>query len=268
SYFDQVGIIKDMIQSHLLQMLSLLTMELPVEQKSESIHREKFAVLSALKYRGYEKGMVIGQHESYKNIEGVKKASWTPTFAAIRLFIDRQDWYKVPIYIRTGKMLKKKHTYVVVEFKKHAFQEKNNLIQNNKLIIELQPDQKIHVKLYTKTGGASSEYTDLTTSKSIASFGDDCLPEHGRLLLDVFQSDQSNFLTFEEIIATWKFTDKILRCSESKKVKLHLYEDYSDGPSQQDALTKRDGHHWHDVPLQKKGFIPGHTIQRGCFTSR
>lgn len=250
-YFDQVGIIKDMIQSHLLQMLSLLTMELPVEQEAVSIHREKIAVLSALKYRGYEKAMVLGQHESYQSIKGVKKGSKTPTFAALRLFIDRQDWYKVPIYIRTGKMLKKKHAYMVVEFKKHPFQAKNKDIQPNKLIIELQPNERIHLKLYTKIGGAKNQFHDLTTTESLACFGDDCLPEHGRLLLNVFQGDQSNFLSFEEIIASWVFTDKLIQCFENRKMPIHSYTDYSDGPKEQHKITAEDGFEWVDVSLQK-----------------
>jgi len=250
-YFDQVGIVKDMIQSHLLQLMALLTMDLPVEQKASSIHREKIAILSALKYRGYEKAMVLGQHQSYHSIPGVKKNSKTPTFAAVRCFIDRQDWYQVPIYIRTGKMLNKKHTYVVVEFKKHRFQISNKEIESNKLILELQPNEKIHLKLYTKVGGAGNEFHDLTTSESLACFGDDCLPEHGRLLLNVFQNDQSNFLTFEEIIATWMFTDKLLACCDSAKMKLIHYKDFSEGPKEQHQVTKNDDFEWFDVPLQK-----------------
>lgn len=251
SYFEQVGIIKDMIQSHLLQLLSLLTMELPVERESDSIHREKYSVLSALKYRGFEKAITIGQHKSYCEIEGVKKTSRTPTFAALRLFIDRQDWYKVPIYIRTGKMLNKKHTYVVVEFKKHAFQKNDKNIEANKLIIELQPDERVHLTLFTKIGGAKNEYHTLKTSESIACYGDDCLPEHGRLLLDVFKEDHTNFLSFEEIIATWKFTDKVLKFSEGKKIPVHKYEDFSEGPSQQHDIVKMDRFKWNDLKLEK-----------------
>lgn len=247
SYFEQVGIIKDMIQSHLLQILSLLTMELPVEQEASSIHREKFAVLSALKYRGYETGLVLGQHESYQKILGVRKGSKIPTFAALRLFIDRQDWYRVPIYIRTGKMLNKKHTYVVVEFKKHNFQWNDKRIQSNRLILELFPNERIILKLFTKSGGSKDALHDLGASQSLACFGDDCLPEHGRLLLNVFQEDQSNFLNFEEIIATWKFTDKLLRCVEKKQFPIHIYPDYSHGPEVQNAIPRLDHFEWFDL---------------------
>lgn len=250
-YFEQVGIIKDMIQSHLLQVLALLTMDLPVDQKADNIHREKFAILSALKYRGYEKALVLGQHESYRKIKGVKSHSNTPTFTALRLFIDRQQWYQVPIYIRTGKMLSKKHTYVVVEFKKHPFQVNNPDVRPNKLILELQPEEKLSLKLYTKVGGTLQRFHDLTTSESLACFGDDCLPEHGRLLLNVFQGDQSNFLSFEEIIASWRFTDKLLRTAEKKKVPVHPYKDFSDGPEAQHLIPKQDGFAWLNLAMPK-----------------
>jgi len=250
SYFDQVGIIKDMIQSHLLQLLSLLTMNLPVVQKSEGIHREKISVLSALKYRGYEKGLILAQHKSYKKIDGVKKGSKTPTFTALRLFIDKQKWFGVPIYIRTGKMLNEKHTYVTVEFKKLPFQQRNKDIQTNKLVIELQPDEKINLQLYTKIGGAQDQFHTLTTSESIACYGDDCLPEHGRLLMDVFKGDQSNFLVFEEIIATWKFTDKILKTAKKRNFDTYTYEDYSSGPEEMHRITELDNFEWFDLPLE------------------
>ncbi len=249
SYFDQVGIVKDMIQSHLLQILSLLTMSLPIEQDAKNISREKLSVLSALKYRGYEKGIVLGQYQSYQQIPGVKKASKTPTFAALRLFIDRQDWYQVPIYIRTGKMLKKKHTYVVVEFKKQPFQASNTDIQPNRLIIELQPKEKIHLKLYTKVGGQGGQFHDLTTSESLACFGDDCLPEHARLLLNVFQQDHRHFLSFEEIVASWRFTDKLLKFCESKMMPLFTYPDFSQGPLEQNNIPAEDSFEWLDLPL-------------------
>jgi len=251
SYFDQVGIIKDMIQSHLLQLMALLTMDLPVDKDAHNIHREKYSILSALKLRGYERGIVVGQHESYRNIKGVDRGSQTPTFAAVRLFIDRQAWYHVPIYIRTGKMLKKKHTYVVIEFEKLPFQKKDPEVETNKLILELQPDARIHLKLYTKHGGIKSELHDLTTSESIACYGDDCLPEHSRLFVDVFREDHSNFLSFEEIIATWRFTDKILNFIKKRKIKPVKYEDYSDGPEEQSILPANDKLKWNDVSLTK-----------------
>lgn len=247
SYFDQVGIIKDMVQSHLLQLLSLLLMQLPVEQESDSIHREKFSILSALKLRGQKNSLVLGQHKSYLSLPGVKKDSPSPTFAALRLFLDQQEWYQVPIYIRTGKMLKKKHTYVVVEFKKHPFQTNLPDIETNKLILELQPQERLHLKLFTKIGGSQSQFHDLTTSESLACFGDDCLPEHGRLLLNVFQNDHRHFLDFEEIIASWKFTDMLLQFSNTEQIPVIPYEDFSDGPKQQYDIPKQDGFEWYDA---------------------
>ena len=139
----------------------------------------------------------------------------------------------------------------MVEFKKLPFQQKNKEIVTNKLIIELQPNEKIHLKLNTKVGGAQDEFHTLTTSESIACFGDDCLPEHGRLLLDVFKGDHSNFLTFEEIIATWTFTDKVLKTAEKRNFSIHQYKDYSEGPIEQKRLTELDGNCWESLQLDE-----------------
>jgi len=116
-FFDDVGIIKDMIQSHLLQILALLTMSMPIRQEVHSIRREKGDVISALR-QNKKCDIILGQYSGYKDLNGVKDNSNTPTFAALKLSIDLTEWYKVPIYIRTGKNLTHKHTYIVVEFKK------------------------------------------------------------------------------------------------------------------------------------------------------
>ncbi|MDP3976268.1 MAG: glucose-6-phosphate dehydrogenase [bacterium] len=252
SYFDRTGIIKDMVQSHLLQILALITMDLPVEQSCSSIHREKFSILSALKIRGYEKAFALGQHESYRLIKGVKKSSKTATFAALRLFIDRQEWYRVPIYIRTGKMLQKKHTYIVIEFRPRRIQRNDERVQPNRMIIEMYPEEKIHFRLYTNVGGGKDQFRDITTTQSIACYGDDCLTEHGRLLLDVFKGDHCNFLNFEEIIATWRLTDKITKFAKEKKVPVTIYKKKSEGPEEQHLVPANDGFAWFDVPLEEK----------------
>ncbi|MBI4975507.1 glucose-6-phosphate dehydrogenase [Candidatus Peregrinibacteria bacterium] len=243
-YFDQVGTIKDMIQSHLMQILALLTMSIPITENTESLHREKYSILSALKFIESEKNIVLGQYEGYKKEKGIPKNSKTETFAAIRLFIDRESWYKTPIYIRTGKKLHEKHTYIVIELKKFAFQPKDE--QPNRLIIELQPEEKINIRLVNKHG-SSSDYQQITTSDSIACTGDDCLPEHGLLILDVIRKNHINFLSFEEIISTWKLTDSIVNFMRKNSVKIEKYKDESTGPESQNKLTEIDNFEWFDI---------------------
>lgn len=243
-YFEKVGTIKDMIQSHLFQLLSLVTMSIPISENAESLHREKYAILSALKFVESKNNIVLGQYQSYQKVKGVPKNSKTDTFAALRLFIDRESWYKTPIYIRTGKRLNKKHTYVTVEIKKFAFQKKSE--EPNRIVFELQPDEKINIRLVNKRG-LSSKHEEITTSQSIACQGFDCMPEHALLILDVIKKNRLHFLSFQEIIATWKITDQILKFKEKNNLKIEKYKDGSKGPLLQNHLTEIDGFEWFDI---------------------
>lgn len=243
-YFERVGTLKDMIQSHLLQVLALITMSIPVTNSDESLHREKYSILSALKFSKSKRNIVLGQYESYKNIKGVPKDSKTDTFAALRLFIDRQSWYKVPIFIRTGKKLHEHHTYIVVELKKHDFQPHSE--QPNRVVIEFYPDEKLNIKLVNKHGRTSS-YQDVTTSDTIACEGDACMPEHGVLLLDALNGRKKFFLSFPEVITTWELIDSVLKFARKNNVKIETYKDGSKGPKSQEKLTEMDGFKWFDI---------------------
>lgn len=242
-YFDQVGIVKDMIQSHLLQILALTTMNVPISDSAESLHREKYSILSALKIpRG--DNVVIGQYEGYTREKGAPKNSKTETFAAVKLLIDEGSWYKVPIYIRTGKKLRKKHTTVVVEFKKLPFQKESE--NPNILIIEIGPDEKVAIQLMNKYQTGSSPYETITTSKSIACSGDYCLPEHGLLLLDVIRKNKTSFLSFPEIIASWELTEAICQKIKHNNIRPEKYKQGSEGPKKHLTIPERDGFSWHN----------------------
>lgn len=243
-YFDQVGTIKDMIQSHLLQILALMAMSIPITENADSLHREKYSILSALKFTEDPKNIVLGQYESYQKEKDIPKNSQTETFSGLRLFIDRESWYETPIYIRTGKKLHEKHTYIIVELKKFAFQPKDE--EPNRLIFELQPEEKINIRLVNKQG-ATTKYQSISTSDSLACTGNECLPEHGMLLLDVMNKSRLHFLSFQEIIATWKLIDAIMAFKNTHKLKVEKYKDYSQGPKAQDKLTAMDGFKWFDI---------------------
>lgn len=243
-YFDGVGIIKDMIQSHLLQLLALITMSIPISEDGRSLHREKYAILSALKFKKSLENIVTGQYTSYKKEENVPKNSNTETFAALKLLIDRESWYKVPIYIRTGKKLSKKHTYIVIEIKKFDFQGKDE--EPNLIAIELHPEEKISIKLINKNNEAE-KHINVTTSHSIACEGPSCLPEHSKLLLEVIKGNTIHFLSFPEIITSWRITDQILNLIKRKNFKPEKYSDFSLGPKSQNNLLQKDGFKWHNL---------------------
>lgn len=241
-YFDRVGIIKDMIQSHLLQVLALFTMSMPLRREVKSIRREKGDVLSALRYPNDQCGVVIGQYESYRKEKGVGSDSNTPTFAAVRCFIDLTQWYKVPIYIRSGKKLSHKHTYVVVEFKKPPYAPDD--IEPNRLVIELHPEEKIQIQLINEMG---QRITQSYAENSLACVGDDCLPDYAGLILDAFLRRYESFLSIDEILASWYFVDSIHQCIDEQKVPVLTYPDASRGPEGQHGLTAMDGFEWYDV---------------------
>ena len=244
-FFENVGIIKDMIQSHLLQVLGLLTMSMPVNQEVRSIGREKGDVISGLR-QDKKGGIVLGQYQDYKSQPGVKANSKTPTFAAIRLFIDLAEWYQVPIYIRSGKKMSHKHTYIVIEFKKPPY-VKTSEIDPNRLIIELHPKENIQIKLVNDLGKEVPQRNELLTEESLACMGDDCLSPYANLILDGFLKRYGSFLSIDEILASWHFIDSVHENIEKNKIKIISYESNSKGPEQQEQLTALDGNQWYDV---------------------
>ncbi len=244
-FFDEVGTIRDMIQSHLLQILAFLTMSMPVRKEVHSIRREKGDILSALR-QDSKGGVVLGQYEGYTKKDGVKDDSKTPTFAALRFFIDLTKWYQVPIYIRTGKNLSHKHTYIVIEFKKPAY-AKEIETECNKLIIELYPKERIEIKLVNDLGKEVPQYTELITDESLACQGDDCLPPYANLILDAFLGRHVSFLSIDEILASWHFIDQIHEHIEEDNITPVEYACGTDGPEAQFDLTKLDNNHWYDI---------------------
>lgn len=246
NYFDHVGILRDMVQSHLLQIVTYLTMYAPKSKDAQAIHHQKAKVLKALQLGKPHQNIVRGQYLGYTKEKGVAAESQTETFAALKLTMNHPLWKNVPIYLRTGKCLKKKWTAVVLEFKPHEVQKKNGNLQPNRIVIQLQPHEKIEFHLFTKLGGKTFDFHELTTGRPIYCSGD-CIGEHGRLLLDAIRGEKGLFLNFEEIFEAWKLMDKAQQwCDlESKQcADLHVYECGGLGPKQADELLKKDGFTW------------------------
>lgn len=244
NYFDHVGIMRDMVQSHLLQILAYLTMYAPREQTAESIHKEKTRVLKSI--RVDLKSLVRGQYEGYRKEKGVPDDSRTETFAAMKLSTYHPLWKGVPIYLRSGKALKQKWTSVVIEFKARRAQREHGEIKPNRLVIQIQPTEKIEFHLLTKLGGKTFDFHDLTTGRPIYCSGD-CLSEHGRLFLDVIAGDHSLFLNFDEIFAAWRVLDPVQkRCDREQRrfCEPIRYKKGSLGPKEADEMIERDGFEW------------------------
>lgn len=243
-YFDDSGTIKDMVQSHLLQLLALMTMSIPIEKNAENIQKEKAAILQALNFPPGPNALCIGQYKGYREESEQVENSQTPTFAAMKLYINREEWFDVPIFLRTGKCLDERHTFMVIELKKFAFQPKDH--QPNRIVIEFAPEEQISITLLDEDG-VTSQSSQVISTHSIACEGDYCLPEHGLLLLDTLRGEKKFFLSFEEILACWDLVDEVEAYIKDANVELETYDIGSRGPAGQARLMEaKAGRDWFD----------------------
>lgn len=246
NYFDHVGTLRDMVQSHLFQILAFLTMYLPMHKTYESLKHEKITLIKSLKIKDLENSIIRGQYKGYQKEKGVKKSSTTETFVALKLFVKNKLWKNTPVYLRTGKSLSTQWTSIVIEFRPRRTQRETPNLPTNKIVIQLQPFEKIEFFLLTKLGGKAFDFHEITTGRPIYCSGD-CLSEHGRLLLDVIANKQELFLHFDEIFAAWKLVDPLQNlCDRMRKqhCKPYLYDKKSLGPKSADSLLKNDGFKW------------------------
>lgn len=230
-YYDQVGAMKDMIQSHLLQVLALITMEIPVNSDIANLQREKNNILSAVRFSGKKEDILFGQFQGYRSLDGVSKDSTTDTFTRLKLAIDRRDWFNVPIIIETGKKMDKNKTVVDIEFKKMPSQEAE--IASNRLVFEMKPDEKIHLKLTQHRNNKNRDdkkiFENIMLEQSILCQTDFCLFDYSSLLNDIFHGDKMYFLSYPEIVASWKVIDAVEKLRTQEKILPIIYEENCDG---------------------------------------
>ena len=254
-YYDESGVVRDMVQNHLLQLLTLVAMEPPNNADSESLRNKKVEVLQAIRRQdGYEmaQNAVRGQYEGYRGTPGVPHDSITPTYAALRLNVDNWRWMSVPYYLRTGKAMAAKTSEIVIEFRKPPHSlfplPAGEVIPSNLLRITLQPNEGIHLGFQTKTPDtdiASMERTNLEFHYRSA-FKNLSIPEdYERLLQDALLGDASLFIRNDHIEEAWKIVDPLIDAWTDPAVSpLHIYAPGSWGPAAADELLARDGRNW------------------------
>lgn len=253
-FYDQVGILRDMFQNHLLQLVSLVAMEPPVSFDASALRNEKVKVLSAIqpmKEKDVPRRTVRAQYKGYREEEGVNKESMTPTYAAVRLQIDNWRWQGVPFYLRSGKCLKEKLSQVTIEFKEPPhllFPNSDSLMKPNMLVLYLQPDEGMHLRFEAKEPDTVSKMRSVDMEFHYAdSFGKTAIPEaYERLLLDTITGDASLFTRADEVETAWGIIDPILRVWEdpSAKQPLASYEPGSWGPKEADELLAQELRKW------------------------
>ncbi len=249
-YYDGAGVLRDMFQNHLLQLLSLVTIEPPASINADSLRNEKVKVLSALRPVTLS-DTVRGQYEGYCDAEGVAPNSQTATFAAIKLYIDNWRWQDVPFYLRSGKALKQKTSQIVVQFRRppHLFFNLplGRRLDPNMLCLCIQPDEGIHVSFQTKVPGSTSEVQPVDMEFLYRdSFHNTPLPEaYERLLLDAIQGDAALFTREDEIELSWRLIDYIRHGWEAPQAPpLETYPPGSWGPEDAERLLEDDGRAW------------------------
>lgn len=252
-YFDEFGIIRDVMQNHLLQILSLIAMEPPVSKSGEDIRNEKVKVLRSIpeikmedivlgQYVGKEGG--VGQEGlGYLQDPTVPKDSTTPTFACAVMRIKNERWDGVPFILKSGKALNERKAEVRIQFKDVPGDIFDNSCARNELVIRVQPDEAVYMKISTKKPGMnfSPEETELDLTYKNRYDGIYMPDAYERLILDVFLGSQIHFVRSDELAEAWRIFTPILHKIESEKIKPVPYTYGSRSLPEADELVAKAG---------------------------
>lgn len=258
-FYDETGALRDMVQSHLLQLLCIIAMEPPPSIEANVVRDEKLKVLRALRpilgkdidhyvVRGqYQAGAVDGQPvPDYTSEPNVAADSQTETFVAIKAYIDNWRWAKVPFYLRTGKRLASRQSEIVVQFKDVPYSIFGDAdISANRLTIRLQPREEISLLLAGKRIGTGMTVRDLELHLDEDHRGVDHVPDaYERLLIDAIGGRATLFVRSDELAAAWKWIQPITEHWRSLGGKPDSYVASTWGPSKAERLMARDNREW------------------------
>ena len=260
AFYETAGALRDMIQSHVLQLTSLMAMEAPAKFDATSVRNEKIKVLQSMRpftketlwksvVRGqYGPGQVNGKPvPGYRQEPGVKPDSATETFVALKLYVDNWRWSGVPFYLRTGKRLARPLTEVAIQFKSAphmVFRGEEH--ETNSLILNIQPDEGISLSFGAKAPGAQMHIRPVTMDfKYKDAFGTSTRPAYATLINDCIRGDATLFDRADSVEAAWALVDPILEAWQSASPPpFPNYPAGSEGPRAADDLTVPDGRQW------------------------
>lgn len=261
-YFDTYGIIRDVIQNHLLQILALFAMEPPVSLDAEDIRNEKVKVLRSMQQVQLD-DVVLGQYRGrtqkdcnlpgYLDDATVPKGSLTPTFAAVAMKINNARWDGVPFLLKAGKALDNRRAEIRVQFRQvpgNVYKSKmsNSLNQSNELVIRIQPKEAIYLKINNKVPGLGLRLDTTRLDLQYRSTYNKELPDaYERLLLDVVNGDKRLFIRKDELEAAWNLYTPVLHEIDAKKVAPELYPYGSRGPVGSHYLAAKYNVRWGDL---------------------
>ncbi|WP_077620270.1 glucose-6-phosphate dehydrogenase [Bacillus sinesaloumensis] len=259
-YYDQAGAIRDMVQNHMLQLLMMTAMALPKKMNASEIRNEKRKVMEAIRPMNLEdvhQNIIRGQYgpgESngnqvlgYRDEPGVNPSSKTDTFVAARIWIDNPFWKGVPFYIRTGKRMKEKSTRIVIEFKNTLnshYENTNQEIGPNLLIIEISPNENISLQLNSKNPANNGNIEPVRIELSSEATGRKIPEAYERIIHDAFVGDSTFFAHWKEVELSWEWVQAILDGFEEDLVPIYEYQSGSNGPMASDLLLEEHGFKW------------------------
>lgn len=253
-YYDHAGVLRDMFQNHLLQLLMITAMEAPLRFEADAVRNEKVKVLEAV--RTIDPGeigahTVRGQYRGYLQEQGVPQNSQTATFAALKLYIDNWRWQGVPFYLRSGKGMSCRTTQIVIQFRQppHMMFSGTGGCDTNRLVVQIQPAEGVQLHFLTKVPdeGMKIRMTDLDFRFDRAFNGG--MPEaYQRLLLDTLQGDASLFARADEVERAWAIIDPILETwQRTNQPPLTVYEPGGWGPDGCGNWMGQQGRDWFDT---------------------
>ena len=221
-YYDNAGVLRDIFQNHLLQLLALVAMEPPASFEAEALRNEKVKVLKSIRPLTTAES-VLAQYDGYQETEGVASGSRTPTYALVKAYVDNWRWKGVPFYLMSGKALEKKRSEINIEFQcpPHMMFTRavGGKFSPNMLSIYIQPDEGIHLRFEAKLPDSDQESRSVDMEFHYSSsFGDSILPDsYERLILDALHGDASLFARSDEIEAAWQLIDPLIRGWEDRQ---------------------------------------------------
>jgi glucose-6-phosphate 1-dehydrogenase len=256
-YFDQYGIIRDVMQNHLLQMVALVAMEQPVALNSTYVRDEKVKALRAVEplrledvvVAQYGAGMLKGrEYGGYLDETGTPEGSITPTYTAASLRVNNHRWDGVPFLIRAGKGMSDSKTEIKIRFRGmpgNIFAQSVEHLPDNELVIRVQPDAGISFRIVNRVPGLGIRLEETELDLRYASAFDGVMPDaYESLLLDVVQGDKSLFIRADELEAAWDIFTPVLHALEKEHVAPHTYAFGSQGPEAAEAMAVRFGATW------------------------
>ncbi len=261
AFYDSAGAMRDMIQSHLLQLLTLVAMEPPAAMDSESLRDEKVKVLKSVRpipakavnahaFRAqYTAGSVDGEHvPGYLQEDNVPGDSITETYAALKLYIDNWRWRGVPFYLRTGKRMAEGQSMVSICFR-HPPQQffrgtQYHRMRQNWVVLGIQPAECLRVEMTVKEPGLEMKTRQTSLDASLRRTDEVQTDAYEELLLDVIEGDRSLFLRYDEVEYAWRVVDPVLKVWATERDFIQTYPAGSWGPTESRRLFDAESHHW------------------------